>query len=411
MQSICKLLGVKKIFTTAYHPQGNGGSEAINKPYTNAMSMYVSHNQQDWDVHLAYIQFAYNTSIHSVTKESPFFLTYGRDPIIPIEAELKPLLVDYKDVKDYRKVLAKGMREMYQQASYYSDKAHQAQERRAAEVNVPFEVAPGDLVYVYMPSLGKQKGLSEKLMHLWHGPFRVLEMTSPVNVRILGIQPKKKKPTSQIVHISRVKLYHEGRPANQLLPVLEDDDTQEPALTELAEQLTGNIIDDDVPQETVVTQQELVAKLPGSGNVRVREWEKVTESDNLPLAHLDDNIDNEHDVDTWKTRVRDHNDAVTRAQVKSASRELLTLPNTLPLDGINGNNEEEVDYVIGKKGKGTKSKYLVVLAGQSIEDACWISGSDPVMVTDKGVQEIREFERTEEVNIGRRGEPIAKNKH
>ena len=40
-------------------------------------------NGRDWDVQLPYVLFAYRTSPHESTGESPFFLMYGRDPVLP----------------------------------------------------------------------------------------------------------------------------------------------------------------------------------------------------------------------------------------------------------------------------------------------------------------------------------------
>ncbi|MBW0536385.1 hypothetical protein O181_076100 [Austropuccinia psidii MF-1] len=42
--------------------------------------MYVSHHQGDWNTQLPLAEFAYNRSDHSSTKQSPFFMVYGRDP-------------------------------------------------------------------------------------------------------------------------------------------------------------------------------------------------------------------------------------------------------------------------------------------------------------------------------------------
>ncbi|MBW0541938.1 hypothetical protein O181_081653 [Austropuccinia psidii MF-1] len=42
--------------------------------------MYVSYHQDYWNIWLALVEFAYNNSYHSLTKQSPFFTVYGRDP-------------------------------------------------------------------------------------------------------------------------------------------------------------------------------------------------------------------------------------------------------------------------------------------------------------------------------------------
>ena len=58
------------------------------------------------------------------------------------------------------------------------------------------------LVWLYTKQ--KKKGLSLKLMHLWHGPYCIVELTSPVNVKLQTLNQKKMK---QIVHVSRIQKY------------------------------------------------------------------------------------------------------------------------------------------------------------------------------------------------------------
>ena len=57
----------------------------------------------DWDKHLPYLLFSYRASVQDSTKESPFFLLYGRDPRIPTESALsQPRTVYTVDVDDYK---------------------------------------------------------------------------------------------------------------------------------------------------------------------------------------------------------------------------------------------------------------------------------------------------------------------
>jgi hypothetical protein len=39
----------------------------------------------DWDKHLEFVTFAYNTALHAATGFSPFFLMYGREPNVPLD--------------------------------------------------------------------------------------------------------------------------------------------------------------------------------------------------------------------------------------------------------------------------------------------------------------------------------------
>jgi hypothetical protein len=62
-------------------------------------------------------------------------------------------------------------------------------------------------------------------MHHWHGPYRVIELISPNNIRIQDIVRKKIQP---VVHVSRVKKCHNAqRPKNVEKIEIENDDIGE----------------------------------------------------------------------------------------------------------------------------------------------------------------------------------------
>jgi transposase InsO family protein len=48
-QSFCRILGVKKVFTSAYRPSTNGKTERFNRTIVEFMGAYVSEHQRDWD--------------------------------------------------------------------------------------------------------------------------------------------------------------------------------------------------------------------------------------------------------------------------------------------------------------------------------------------------------------------------
>ena len=73
----CSLLDIKKLNTTAYHPQTDGLVERFNSVISQSLSMYVSANQKDWDEFLPSVLFAYRTSPQATTADSPFISYMG----------------------------------------------------------------------------------------------------------------------------------------------------------------------------------------------------------------------------------------------------------------------------------------------------------------------------------------------
>jgi transposase InsO family protein len=65
-----KELGIKKVKTTAYHPQSNGIVERFNKTLKYAMKVWCNENQNDWDITSPHAFFSYNTLYHSLIQET-----------------------------------------------------------------------------------------------------------------------------------------------------------------------------------------------------------------------------------------------------------------------------------------------------------------------------------------------------
>eukprot|EP00923_Selenidium_pygospionis_P005525 GHVN01009321.1.p1 GENE.GHVN01009321.1~~GHVN01009321.1.p1 ORF type:complete len:551 (-),score=43.81 GHVN01009321.1:978-2630(-) len=86
---LCKMYGVKKLFTSAYHPQGDPCAEAFNKFLKQLLRVVVNTYPGSWDEYLQTIAMTHRTSIHTSIGESPFYALFGRDPVLPCDIELQ----------------------------------------------------------------------------------------------------------------------------------------------------------------------------------------------------------------------------------------------------------------------------------------------------------------------------------
>ena len=81
--------------------------ERFNRTLVAMLAKTVDKSGRDWDRHLPYILFAYRASQQQSTEESPFFLLYGRDSLLPVEAALSPWKArSLVNLKDYVSELA-----------------------------------------------------------------------------------------------------------------------------------------------------------------------------------------------------------------------------------------------------------------------------------------------------------------
>ena len=203
LKEVCRLTNTEKVFTTSFHPQTDGQVERFNKTLTTMLSFYTSRDQKDWDVFIPYVLFAYRAASHSSTKESPFFLLYGRDPLLPSDLVLRDLTESASSVDDYKHNLARTLSEAWKVAKDCIEKAQDKQKKyydRRVTLTAD-KLAIGDRVYVHMPA--KTKGLTPKLQHKWKGPMRITELTD-TNCKIVSVREPRSK--SMWVHLNRVKL-------------------------------------------------------------------------------------------------------------------------------------------------------------------------------------------------------------
>lgn len=88
MEELFRLTQTNYTRTTAYHLQTNGLCERFNRTIAEMISQYVPADHRDWDEFLPFATFAYNSSVQETTGYSPFFLLYGHEPTLPIDATL-----------------------------------------------------------------------------------------------------------------------------------------------------------------------------------------------------------------------------------------------------------------------------------------------------------------------------------
>ena len=175
MFELYKLLGIKKVCTTAYHPQTDGLVERYIRTLVDMLSKKVEQSGKDWDKQLPYVLFAYRTSSQESTKASPFFLLYGRNPKLPTTAALNPPVDRVTlNLADYQTEVAIRMSNAWESAKAAIKRAQKQQktqyDKRAKDPNV----SVGDTVFVYFPA--KKSGRAYKFARPFQGPYLVKQV-------------------------------------------------------------------------------------------------------------------------------------------------------------------------------------------------------------------------------------------
>ena len=99
-QNICRILGVRNVFTTKYHLQANGQVESFNRTLTSALQKYVGEHPKDWDLFSDAVTYAYNTQVHRTTNIAPFELVLAWAPR-SIALQAQPQLEQFGSSRAY----------------------------------------------------------------------------------------------------------------------------------------------------------------------------------------------------------------------------------------------------------------------------------------------------------------------
>jgi len=77
---MAQLLGIKTLRSTAYYPQTDGETERVNQELKIYFQIFCSNNPKMWKLLNSFMEFSHNQKIHSITKQTPFYLMIGYEP-------------------------------------------------------------------------------------------------------------------------------------------------------------------------------------------------------------------------------------------------------------------------------------------------------------------------------------------
>ena len=170
VRELCKILHISKVHSASYSPKCNGAVERHNAYLIKALAMYTSKRQDDWDLFIPAVLFAYRvTPATSSTLHTPHMILRGRRAILPIDVELLTPDQNFNTISDHLKEILPQL-EAFHATAYENIK--KAQERMSHYYNKtakPQTLEIGDYVWIFTPRLRTK--LSKKLLHHWHGPF------------------------------------------------------------------------------------------------------------------------------------------------------------------------------------------------------------------------------------------------
>ena len=169
IQELCKILKISKTRTTAYHPQCDGLIERFNRTLQEMIATITAYHPFDWEEALPNVCIAYNTSVHSTTGYSPFYLMYEREPRLPIDIVYGTQSQASSSIHHFVQKSHTLMAQAYDRVRQHLSTGHQRQKEIYDKRIHDKPYSEGDTVWIFNPVV--EKGQSKKFHHPWKGPY------------------------------------------------------------------------------------------------------------------------------------------------------------------------------------------------------------------------------------------------
>ena len=209
MAELHRLLGVKPIFTTPFHPSGNGRVERFHGTLKSALRKLCADKPREWHRYLIPTLFALREIPSDRTGFSPFELLYGRSVRGPLSV-LRDLWED-RSIPDDERTTFRYVLELRDKLGECAQLASQHANVSVSRYKSYFDMRsqdrqfqPGDEILVLLPSN------TSKLLVAWKGPYKVLERRGKVDYLI--DEPRGPK----LYHANILKKYHRRAQVNQV---------------------------------------------------------------------------------------------------------------------------------------------------------------------------------------------------
>ena len=273
LNEVYKLLKVKPIRTSPYHPQTDGLVERFNQTLKSMLRKTVTSEGKDWDKLIPYVLFAYREVPQASTGFSPFELLYGRTVRGPLDVlretweepkSKDPSVVSY--VLAMRKKLDK-MTELVHENLSRAQKQQKAWYDKTARVR---EFGVDERVIVLLPIS------THKLRAQWQGPYTVVKRIGQASY-VVDMKDKGKR--YRTFHVNMLKRWYDAdhclysqdsgqySDSNEEIPLWDDRSDNDPefgdhlsveqqqTLRQLVEELRD--VFDDEPGRTTLAEHRI----------------------------------------------------------------------------------------------------------------------------------------------------------
>jgi hypothetical protein len=186
--------GIKMKYFASYYPEGNRLAESTNKNLIKIIKRTVVENHKNWHNALLNALWADRVTPKVVVGNSPFFLVYGKEAILPPHILLPSLQLSQKVQEEDCPPLENRINALMKLEEVRAQEKRKLDQHQqlvkswfdaSSSSDRNFEV--GDLVLKWdKPHEGK--GEHTKFQNLWLGPFLIAEKLGPSSFRLQNLE-------------------------------------------------------------------------------------------------------------------------------------------------------------------------------------------------------------------------------
>ena len=189
-------LGIKRVRTTPYHPQGNGLTERNNR----TIKEWLAARGGDWLESLPWVLLGHRSTPQRAIQRTPFELIYGQKPRLPLDSTIGV----WKAWQDSPDVMAEHREEAAEELRRTQRRETQKSEQTRSGKWEVFKA--GDEVKWRLPNTKVAQGHpSRKLRPKWQGPFKVIDQRG--SIYTISNQHGQRK-----VHSSQLRRWYTKKP-------------------------------------------------------------------------------------------------------------------------------------------------------------------------------------------------------
>ncbi len=268
-----RLMGIKLLMSTAFHPQTDGTSERMVRTVSQILRAMVQPDQRDWARRIPMTEFAINSSINASTGFAPFELVSGYMPTLIRDLAREPAL---PGVRDFAERAIANVQSAHDTiiASRVSQTHYANRHRREENTTDDPDFKVGGLAYLSTTNLSLPKGRARKLLPKFIGPYRIIAANPRTSTYTLELPPDlRARGIHPTFHVERLRRHEPndttlfpGREATVFYDFGQDPDQEFLVDSIVAHQWEGGAVrflvqwdDGDLTWETWATVKDLEA--------------------------------------------------------------------------------------------------------------------------------------------------------